>query len=248
MRLVLSIAHALALALTAVMLTTASAMPGGGGSRRQHQDNDDSYGNDSSSSSNDHDTSSGTGANDNSTPNSPVTVDLVTLNGSGCAPGTAVVAVAPGNVGFTVTYSNFIVTHGPGTNAMDARKNCQANVIVNVPSGYTYAITKATYRGFAQLMPGVTLTESANFYFQGDEVTSKIQHQFTSINNHDWQATDDFSIDGLVFAPCGAQRNLNINTSLFLSGVPSNGQQSIAIMDSTDFSVSSIYRFYWKKC
>ena len=80
-----------------------------------------------------------------------VTIELVTLNGSGCPPGTAAVAVSPDNSAFTVTYSSYVVQNGQGTSVVDGRKNCQAVVRVEAPAGFTYAVSQATYRGFAQL-------------------------------------------------------------------------------------------------
>lgn len=181
-------------------------------------------------------------------PSGQISVNLVTLNGSGCPPGSAEVAVSPDNSAFTVTYSDYIVQNGPGTKITDFRKNCQALVQVHVPSGFTYAIAQATYRGFAQLQPGVTLNEKASFFFQGDSLTGTLEHNFNNIDGGDWQATDQAEVASLIFAPCGATRYLAINTALFLMGNPQNGQQSMASMDSLDASVSTKYNFAWKRC
>src|SRR3712207_4673909 len=78
-----------------------------------------------------------------------ITVNVVTVNGSGCPWGTAAVAVSPDNTAFTVTYSNYMAKVGPGSTTTDWRKNCQINLRVNVPQGFTYAIAQADYRGFA---------------------------------------------------------------------------------------------------
>ena len=53
----------------------------------------------------------------------------------------------------------------------------------------------------------------------------------------------------LVWAPCGEERNLNVNTELRVYPGASNPQAlSFMSMDSTDGSVSTVYHFAWKEC
>src|SRR5690606_10032907 len=89
-------------------------------------------------------------------PPGQVTVDLVTVNGSGCPAGTTAVAVSPDNTAFTVTYSDYLAQVGLGARPIDARKNCQLSVVVHVPQGLTYAVAQADYRGYAYLEPGAS--------------------------------------------------------------------------------------------
>ncbi|HEX2144221.1 MAG TPA: DUF4360 domain-containing protein, partial [Glycomyces sp.] len=89
-------------------------------------------------------------------PSGKITVDVVTVNGSGCPQGTADVEVNGDNTSFTVTYDRFQAEAGGGTDVVDSRKNCQINLAVNIPQGFTYAIARADYRGFGHLEPGAT--------------------------------------------------------------------------------------------
>src|SRR5690348_5770864 len=109
-----------------------------------------------------------TGYLDGSTPPPPdkIVIDVVTVNGSGCPANTAAVAVSPDNTAFTVTYSKYLAQVGIGATATDFRKNCQLNLAVHVPSGFTFAIAEADYRGFASLQKGAVGTERANYYFR----------------------------------------------------------------------------------
>ncbi|GAA1809076.1 hypothetical protein GCM10009835_30230 [Planosporangium flavigriseum] len=99
-------------------------------------------------------------------PPDKIVIDVVTVNGSGCPAGTAAVAVSPDNAAFTVTYSHYLAQVGVGAKPTDFRKNCQLNLAVHVPQGFTYAIAKADYRGFAHLENGATGLQRANYYFQ----------------------------------------------------------------------------------
>lgn len=185
-------------------------------------------------------------------PTDKLVIDVVTINGSGCPAGTAAIAVTPDNTAFTVTYSNYLAQVGPRALPTDNRKNCQINVVVHVPQGFTYAIAKVDYRGYAQLMPGASATQQARYYFTGQTPTSYAQHPFaggTAGMDDFWFASDEVSIGGLVWAPCGALRNLNINTELRVNrGTSSAANTSYITMDSTDGDLSTVYHFHWAEC
>jgi hypothetical protein len=87
----------------------------------------------------------------NAPPTDRIVIDVVTVNGSGCPAGTTAVAATPDNTAFTVTYSSYLAQVGVGAAPTDFRKNCQLNIIVHVPGGFTYAIAKVDHRGFASL-------------------------------------------------------------------------------------------------
>lgn len=182
-------------------------------------------------------------------PPEQITIDVVQANGSGCPLGTAAVAVAPDNTAFTVTYSNYTAQVGPGAGPTDFRKNCQLGLSLNVPQGYTYAIAQADYRGFASVQQGATATEKASYYFQGMSQTVSRSHTLRGPFQNNWQATDTVPIEALVFHPCGAQRNLNINTELLAqAGTSGPAATSFISMDSTDGSINTKYHFSWKRC
>lgn len=147
-------------------------------------------------------------------PPDKIVIKVATVNGSGCPQGTAAVAVSPDNTAFTVTYSDYLAQVGGGAPSTAFRKNCQLNLIVHVPGGFTYAIASVDYRGFASLQRGATGTEKASYYFQGSPDTASRTHAFNGPYEDNWQATDETDWAQLVWAPCGVERNFNINTEL----------------------------------
>ncbi|MEV7416636.1 DUF4360 domain-containing protein [Streptomyces sp. NPDC089919] len=183
-------------------------------------------------------------------PTAAVTVDLVQVNGSGCRPGSTSASVAQDNTAFTVTYSEYLAQAGKGAKPTDFRKNCQLGLRVNVPQGYTYAIAKTDYRGFASLPQGASGTSQASYYFQGMSRTASHSHTFRGPLTDNWQATDVTAIEALEFAPCGAQRDFNINTELRADAGSSDARNETTFMamDSTDGSLSTVYHFAWKQC
>ncbi|SFO90424.1 protein of unknown function [Amycolatopsis arida] len=183
-------------------------------------------------------------------PNDSIVIDIVTVNGSGCPLGTAAVAVSADNKAFTVTYSDYLAQVGVGASPTDFRKNCQLNLRVHVPHGFTYAIAQADYRGFAHLARGAKGTQRANYYFQGMAPTAHVDHNYNGPYSDNWQATDVTDIAQLVYKPCGEERNFNVNTELRVSAGTSDPTKttSFMTMDSTDGSIKTTYHFAWKKC
>ncbi|GGX60887.1 DUF4360 domain-containing protein [Streptomyces anandii] len=182
-------------------------------------------------------------------PPDKIVIDVATVNGSGCPQGTAAVAVSPDNTAFTVTYSDYLAQVGGNSDPTAFRKNCQLNLIVHVPQGFTYAIASADYRGFLSLQPGASGTQRASYYFQGSSNTAFKNHPFNGPYNDDWQATDSTDWAQLVWAPCGVLRNFNINTELRVSaGSSAPGKVSFMTMDSTDGDISTVYHMAWKEC
>ncbi len=182
-------------------------------------------------------------------PSSGITLDVQTVNGSGCPAGTAQVALSPDNTAFTVTYSSYLAQVGVNSKPTDRRKNCQLGLLIHVPQGFTYAITQADYRGFAHLEPGASGLERANYYFQGSARTVPVSHPLSGPFDDDWQNTDQTDSASLVWAPCGVDRNFNINTELRVeAGTSDPSKNSFMTMDSTDSSIQTVYHFAWKHC
>jgi len=180
-------------------------------------------------------------------PDDVIVVDVVTVNGSGCPAGTASVTVSPDNTGFRVTYRNYVARDGAGADPVDFRKNCQLNLLVHIPQGFTYAIARADYRGFASLKAGATALQRAAYYFQGSSDTAYSDHPFAGALRGDWHTVDETPVAALVFAPCGRNVNLNVNTELRVDAGPSNGRSFIE-MDSTNGRINTIFQFHWKQC
>ncbi|MFJ1971089.1 DUF4360 domain-containing protein [Streptomyces sp. NPDC087903] len=182
-------------------------------------------------------------------PPDKIVIKVATVNGSGCPQGTAAIAVSQDNTAFTVTYSDYLAQAGGDSAPTAFRKNCQLNLLVHVPAGFTYAIASADYRGFAALQPGANGTQRASYYFQGSPNTAAKTHPFNGPYNDNWQATDTTDWAQLVWAPCGVQRNFNINTELRVTaGSQSPGKVSFMTMDSTDGDISTVYHLAWQEC
>lgn len=183
-------------------------------------------------------------------PSERIEIDVETVNGSGCPLGTAAVAVAGDNTAFTVTYSEYLAQVGVGADPTDLRKNCQLNLDVHVPQGFTYAVARVDYRGFAHLQDGAAGLQKASYYFQGSADTAEQSHDIRGPYTGNWQTSDSTDYHALVWAPCGVDRNFNINSELRVDAGTSDTEEttSFLTMDSTDGSVSTVFQLEWKEC
>jgi hypothetical protein len=183
-------------------------------------------------------------------PPDKIVIDVASANGSGCPDKSADVLVSGDNTAFTVTYSKYQAQVGLGAEPDEFRRNCQLILNVHVPQGYTFAIAKTDYRGYARLAAGAWAYQQANYYFQGDSHTARSRHNFKGYFDNDWQTTDLVGIEALVWSKCGAKRFFNINTELRVSPGTSDPKTttSLITMDSTDTEISTIFHLAWKPC
>jgi hypothetical protein len=183
-------------------------------------------------------------------PTDKVIIEIVKVNGSGCKKGSAVVAISPDQEAVTVVYSNYMAVVGVGAKNPDSRRNCKMDVKLTPPAGYTYAIAKADYRGYAFLESGASAVERATYKFQGGPDRSHVEHPFAGPFDDTWQTTDVTDPDSLIFGKCGKARTLNIDTELEVRAGTSDPETttSFIAMDSTDVEINTTYHFAWKTC
>lgn len=183
-------------------------------------------------------------------PQEKITVNVQTVNGSGCPAGSATVTASSDNTSFAVEYDDYVASVGGGAKPTDFRKNCQISLRINIPQGFTYAVARADYRGHAHLARGVTAQQNAYYYFMGTAPTTETNEEFTGPFNGVWSTTDRADVATLVYAPCGAQVNLNVNTDLRFDGGSANAgrAKSSISMNTSNGGVRTLYHLSWKRC
>jgi hypothetical protein len=180
-------------------------------------------------------------------PPGQITIDKLKANGSGCRPQTIATAISPDKQAFTITYSEYLASVGPGIKSKEAHKDCGITIRLNVPAGYTYAIAHADYRGFAVLQPGVTGSHSAAYSFQASGHTPTVTTwSRTGPWDNDLQLSDTPAAP--LYGPCGKERKLDINTNLDLTASGTQTDVSVVGIDSADGEFTSTYKLAWKRC
>lgn len=180
-------------------------------------------------------------------PSGRITLDVVTVNGSGCPAGTAAVNMLPDNTGFRIDYSAFRAEDGGGAAPTAFRKNCQVNVNVHIPQGFTFAVARADYWGRARLAAGASALHRTNYYYQGSSENNFVDHPIAGPLSGSWRSTDITPVTELVWAPCGEVRNLNINTELRVDAGTSTTRNWVS-MRGSDGQAYTLVQFSWANC
>ncbi|KAE9579212.1 putative secreted protein [Colletotrichum fructicola] len=176
-------------------------------------------------------------------------VRLVDVNygGSGCPAGSVAKSFSDTRDIVTLMFDQYNVQSGPNIKPVEHRKACQLNVKMHYPQGYQFSIFQSTVRGHVNLAKGVEGYCKATYYFSGDEKTAHRTLSFKGPINDDYTKTDKFSLESIVWSPCGTEGMLNIKTAIELNPLSST-KASLMTVDSNDLKVTQKYYVQWRKC
>ena len=173
------------------------------------------------------------------------TIRLLTANGTGCPPDSTAVSQVNSTV-FTVTYSQYTAFAGGGVPPTQRRLNCQLNVEVGVPSGWTYGILEVDYRGYAYLDSGARGTLAADYWFEGSPLTHPQQHSIYGPKDYNYAFSDYAGV--MAWAPCHFNGALEINTSVrVLPGYDSSFANELTL-DSSVLGLGTLYHLGFRQC
>lgn len=177
-----------------------------------------------------------------------VRVRSITYAGSGCPAGSVAGNIAPDRQAFTLLFDSYIAEVGPGVAIREKRKNCQLNVSLDFPQGWSYTLLTVDYRGYASLEPRVVGTQQSSYYFQGSTQTARLRSDYRGPMDRNYQIRDTLGLDAVVWSPCGAQRSLNINTEVRLDNSQATWARGLMTTDSIDGQLKQLYGFRWRRC
>ncbi|KAJ3317059.1 hypothetical protein HDV06_002103 [Boothiomyces sp. JEL0866] len=184
-----------------------------------------------------------------------VHIKSISYAGTGCPAGSVSQILSQDATTFTLLMSEFVASSGPGTGITDSRKNCQINIDLVYPQGFSYSIDSVDYRGYVQIPAGITATQKATYYISGQTQQVSSQTVFSTATDNDYHTHDEIDVAAYVWSPCGAVLPGNINTQVRLTLTnPSNPKITLAntpaqiTVDSIDGNVQQIYGLKWKTC
>ncbi len=183
-----------------------------------------------------------------SPPPSQVYIASFTYGGTGCPQGSLGYSFNNDRTAFTLLFDQFVASSGPGTAFTQSRKNCQINMNVRLPQGYSYAISTIDYRGYVELDPRVNAVQTVTSYFQGDIRQSTSSKSFYGPMAEDYVTRDALAIESIVWSPCGATANLNINAAVRVDNSRDRNARGLMTTDSVDGTFSQVFSLQWKRC
>jgi hypothetical protein len=176
-----------------------------------------------------------------------VRVRNIAYAGTGCPAGSVAEDISPDQQAFTLLFDQYVAQTGPGVPFVQKRMNCQLNIDLDFPAGWSYSLFSVDTRGYVDLDPGVTALEQSSYYFQGSAQTATMTTNMTGPLDKDYALHDDLAVSALVWSPCGAERALNINTQVRANSFNPNANGLITV-DSIDGQFKLIYGLKWQRC
>ncbi|KJZ80127.1 hypothetical protein HIM_00841 [Hirsutella minnesotensis 3608] len=169
----------------------------------------------------------------------------VSLLGSGCPAGTADVQVDATGTLFEATFSAYEVQTGPGTKAVDWRKNCKLTLNMEFDHGFQFSILDTDMIGFAEIPAGARGQCINTFSFTGagaEHVDYRINLPGKYSGNFDLQSHPGL----LSWSPCGGSTAiLNMNTACNIS--PTHLPALIAV-DHISGKLRVKFSVQWRFC
>jgi len=182
-----------------------------------------------------------------------IKVSLQAINGSGCPAGSVTVVPYPDGTGIVLSYANFYVQRGGTSTVPQGYQNCNLDIRMDVPSGFTFAVSRAMYQGYAYVLPGATARLIAKYNFQSQPpITSNhIINDTTVPFDDNWTVIDEADFANLSWSPCG--EDVILTDSFELRAQPYGPSSdpadvSFVTVNKTDHSVTTELNFVWGEC
>lgn len=179
-----------------------------------------------------------------------VYIQGITYGGTGCPHGSVGQMLSGDGSTFTLIFDSFVASTGPGIRTTESRKNCQINVDMRYPTGWSYSFATVDYRGYAQIPFGMTGIQKSTYYFSGQSQQVSRETPIRGRYNGDFLVHDDIPINQVIWSPCGQTIAGNINAQVRLQS--NSGQSPLPssqiTVDSIDGKVKQIYGLQWRRC
>ncbi|KAF2400247.1 hypothetical protein EJ06DRAFT_577531, partial [Trichodelitschia bisporula] len=144
-----------------------------------------------------------------------VVIRSVSYGGSGCPDGSASVSISSDRTTLNLIFDSFQAYIGPAVSITQNRHNCQMNIDLDVPTGWTWSVWSVDQRGYLQLDPGVSATLAATYYFSGQTKQSRLARTFTGPYAGDYLKRDQ--ADVAIWSPCSGSGMFNVNQAVGLT-------------------------------
>jgi hypothetical protein len=173
-------------------------------------------------------------------PPNEVYVQSVTYGGSGCPQGSVSSTFSNDRTYFSLTFDQYIASSGTGVPVTESRKNCQVNINLRVPYGWTFDLSKHSSDGFVQLPKRVSAEAKTVFYFQGEAFQTASRTLWKGPVNKNYESDNLLSSTLYSPRPCGQIVPINLNNQVRLMNFTGQAAQI------TVTSLSNV-RLQWRR-
>ncbi|MBF0300186.1 MAG: DUF4360 domain-containing protein [Oligoflexia bacterium] len=183
-------------------------------------------------------------------------------SGNGCPERSIATALAPNNQAISILFNNFTASAGEGTatttiagttgastSISSESKKCILSIPITIPAGFSVAVFRFDYRGFANISNGAKGTLDVKYSFSTNVLRS-FNHNFSrapSNYSNNFTFTHDVSSVKALWSECNQKLKLQIESDLNVE-TNSNNDFTTIILDSIDGVNAVTYYLGIKPC
>ena len=185
---------------------------------------------------------------------SDIQILAATWSGNGCPENTVSTSISPDRTVITFGFDAFQTYIGPGVPVQERNKNCAIHLTLLYPGGYQFALVDTTYHGFALLEEGITGDFISTYFFSQDaEALSVTRTEIVGgglwTEGQVYTRKDEVPTASMIYSPCGAEGNLNINNRIQLRNTGENPDAFGSITDDdATVAFTQQLNINWQEC
>lgn len=205
-----------------------------------------------------------------------ITINTVSAEGSGCPSGQFSINISPDRTVVTLGFNEFALGIGTGWTEADREKICNIHLNVHYPPGYSYAVVRTTYHGFAQLDEGVNGVFETEYIFADEDgdpeglidgllglvggllggvadilsivTTVVVTGSGLLADGDSFTVTDEVPFEKLVRSPCeGQNADMLVRMKIGLESQSPGAQGSLTDDDAT-IALEQQMHLEWERC
>jgi hypothetical protein len=94
----------------------------------------------------------------------------VKFAGTGCPVQSTITTLGENATLINLSFSEYVAQNGPWIDKKENRKNCNVNLKLHYPQGWTYTVATTDFRGYVALDQTCYASLGADFWFSGQQV------------------------------------------------------------------------------
>ncbi|KAJ3325890.1 hypothetical protein HDV06_002275 [Boothiomyces sp. JEL0866] len=179
-----------------------------------------------------------------------VTISQITYQGDGCPQGSVEAIISADATVFTLLYSSFVASSGPGVAVSENIQQCSVIVDLNHAHGYTYTTLSLDHRGYVSVPAGLNAELSTTHFFKAKPNNPNFHTVFPGPYDNDYLVSTDNGVKER--SQCGKKSRAIVNSSLRLYGGDTTTLAGYISGDSLDGNVGKTvkqsFHLDWKTC
>lgn len=182
---------------------------------------------------------------------SQVAIQQVNARGSGCAADTVSVNLSPDGEAMTLIFDDYSVEGGASEDRLGkTKKDCNIQMRIATPPGWTFSILSLTLRGYADLDPGVNGIQSAKYRLGRKGRDAELSRlKLAGEYRDNYEQSFDLPLASANWADCGgSSQTLNLATSIAVKGERRANGAGVMTVDSLDGEMNQEYGIMWRRC